>query len=299
MRLFFCTTLLLLVGCFSTAYASILPTFTFTQSANQIVTVSIHGDPESSVELHYGSGASLVATIGWTDSNGNFSAPLSATSYNMGCEQTAYVLVAARPSPTIPWVYPGTACSSIVATPTNISFSRNNVVLSLGQNQIVTVSGTGGYSIGNPNPSIIGASISGSIITLSGLKFGGSNINVCESDGQCALLYVVSLPSSYLASAVPAPICPTSPAPTASTPPVQTPVATVSKYIFSNLLSLNAVGNEVTELQKRLTALGFYSGPITGKFGALTEAAVKALQKANNMAAVGYVGPGTRAILNK
>ena len=45
----------------------------------------------------------------------------------------------------------------------------------------------------------------------------------------------------------------------------------------------------MTQLQKRLTALGFYSGPITGTFGPLTEAAVKKLQKAHGLTQAGYV----------
>lgn len=74
---------------------------------------------------------------------------------------------------------------------------------------------------------------------------------------------------------------------------------TSAGYNFTLFLELDSTGKEVTELQKKLTALKFYSGPITGTFGAQTEAAVKKLQKANGLTAAGYVGPSTRAILNK
>jgi hypothetical protein len=58
-------------------------------------------------------------------------------------------------------------------------------------------------------------------------------------------------------------------------------------------------GTEVSVLQQRLSALGFFnSNYITGYFGNLTELAVKAFQTANNFAAVGVVGPLTRAALN-
>jgi peptidoglycan hydrolase-like protein with peptidoglycan-binding domain len=55
----------------------------------------------------------------------------------------------------------------------------------------------------------------------------------------------------------------------------------------------------VRELQKKLTKLGFYNGPVTGTFGPLTKAAVKKLQKAHKLEQLGSVGPGTRKVLNK
>ena len=73
---------------------------------------------------------------------------------------------------------------------------------------------------------------------------------------------------------------------------------TVSAYRFTRFLEVGMTGADVTVLQKLLTSLGFYNGPVTGKFGALTEAAVKRYQKAHGIDAKGYVGPGTRAALN-
>lgn len=87
-----------------------------------------------------------------------------------------------------------------------------------------------------------------------------------------------------------------------SNPAVQAPTTTTSNtnnYVFTKFLNIGTTGTEVGELQKRLTNLGYYTGPITGKFGPLTEAGVKKLQKANNITQAGYVGPSTRAILNK
>ncbi|MEI6479161.1 MAG: peptidoglycan-binding domain-containing protein, partial [bacterium] len=72
-----------------------------------------------------------------------------------------------------------------------------------------------------------------------------------------------------------------------------------SKYVFSSFLTIDSTGTEVTELQKRLTSLGFFSGPITGYFGPLTKAAVIKFQKAHKITQAGYVGPSTRAILNQ
>src|SRR3989344_343846 len=69
-------------------------------------------------------------------------------------------------------------------------------------------------------------------------------------------------------------------------------------YAFTQALGVGSQGAEVTALQKRLTALGFYSGSATGYYGALTEAAVKRLQTAHSIEAKGNVGPATRVILN-
>jgi peptidoglycan hydrolase-like protein with peptidoglycan-binding domain len=81
------------------------------------------------------------------------------------------------------------------------------------------------------------------------------------------------------------------PAPAPTTP-------SSSAYTFTKLIKLGATGIEVTELQKRLTALGFYNGPLNGTFGPLTVAAVKKLQTAHHITPAGYVGPATRAFLN-
>ena len=70
-------------------------------------------------------------------------------------------------------------------------------------------------------------------------------------------------------------------------------------YQFSTYLVVGSAGKAVTELQTRLTAEGLYSGPITGRFGALTQAAVMAYQAKHGLAKLGVVGPGTRAMLNK
>ena len=73
----------------------------------------------------------------------------------------------------------------------------------------------------------------------------------------------------------------------------------VKTFVFSRFLNIGATGDDVKELQNRLTQESVYSGPITGKFGVLTFAGVKKFQKAHGISQLGYVGPATRAALNK
>ncbi|MEX2033461.1 MAG: peptidoglycan-binding domain-containing protein, partial [Candidatus Colwellbacteria bacterium] len=90
------------------------------------------------------------------------------------------------------------------------------------------------------------------------------------------------------------------PAPTAAT--TTSPVGQVfgvATFQFTQSLRFGSQGNDVTELQKQLTAEGVYSGPITGYFGPLTQAGIKAYQKKYGIDQVGVVGPLTRAQLNK
>ena len=56
-------------------------------------------------------------------------------------------------------------------------------------------------------------------------------------------------------------------------------------------------GQEVKDLQTRLSALGYYSGKIDGEFGPGTKEAVTAFQKANGLEADGIVGEETRTLL--
>ena len=58
-------------------------------------------------------------------------------------------------------------------------------------------------------------------------------------------------------------------------------------------LKLNSQGTKVSQLQTDLKQLGYYYAEITGNFGAKTEAAVKAFQKAKGLTADGVAGPKT------
>ena len=74
-------------------------------------------------------------------------------------------------------------------------------------------------------------------------------------------------------------------------------IATASAPASSSELSLGSRGDTVTELQKTLKTLGYFSSDVTGYFGPITKAAVIAFQKANGIDPLGIVGPKTRAAL--
>ncbi len=78
--------------------------------------------------------------------------------------------------------------------------------------------------------------------------------------------------------------------------PEATPVA--PSYTFNQNLSYGSVGDDVRELQKILFADGYLKVQPTGRFVALTQAAVELYQKAHGINAIGVVGPQTRAALN-
>ncbi|MBD1848753.1 peptidoglycan-binding protein [Leptolyngbya sp. FACHB-711] len=66
-----------------------------------------------------------------------------------------------------------------------------------------------------------------------------------------------------------------------------------------DFLQLNDSGDQVAELQRRLTALGYYSGSASGVFDGATQFAVISFQQANGLTADGVVGAETTAALRR
>lgn len=64
----------------------------------------------------------------------------------------------------------------------------------------------------------------------------------------------------------------------------------------NTLLKEGSSGTAVQQMQTALQNLGYYTGKVTGSFGSLTQEAVKAFQRANNLSADGVAGTST---LNK
>ncbi|MDO8517806.1 MAG: S8 family serine peptidase [bacterium] len=75
--------------------------------------------------------------------------------------------------------------------------------------------------------------------------------------------------------------------------------STSSMLPITHTLAVGWTGPEVSSLQTILKTLGFFSDTVTGYFGSITQKAVTQLQAANNVAAVGIVGPQTRSLLQK
>ncbi len=182
-----------LVFLFSTrADASVIPTLSLSPVDNTSSKVTVYGDPNSLIELHYG--ASNFMTIGSTDPNGNFSTTFGSNTHNLGaCNQTAYVVVNNQQSLMISWSGGGnSACSSNTASTGYPIFSQNNLTLNVGQSISIGLSGNGGYSIAsNSNSNVVAATINGSNINIYANAFGGATLNVCENDGQCSNLLIV------------------------------------------------------------------------------------------------------------
>ena len=69
--------------------------------------------------------------------------------------------------------------------------------------------------------------------------------------------------------------------------------------ISSSVLALQKgnQGSQVTALQQSLTAAGFYTGPVTGYYGSLTQTSVSRFQQAKGLRADGIAGASTLAAL--
>jgi Divergent InlB B-repeat domain/FG-GAP-like repeat/Putative peptidoglycan binding domain len=79
------------------------------------------------------------------------------------------------------------------------------------------------------------------------------------------------------------------------------PVVKINKFIFTEFMISGSTGVEVRQLQLKLQQMGYFppKQKTTGIFGPTTKQAVIKLQKFYKLKpALGYVGPGTRAVLN-
>ena len=79
----------------------------------------------------------------------------------------------------------------------------------------------------------------------------------------------------------------------------QSSASNLSSYRFTRELRYGFRGSDITELQKRLTSEGVYSGLITDYYGPMTRNAVMKYQAKNKIPQVGVVGPMTLSYLNK
>ena len=170
----------------------------------------------------------------------------------------------------------------------NVSLSDSDIKLNIGQSKLISIYGNGGYYISqNSGASSVSANISGSILNVTGITSGGSNISVCIQTDKCTSVYV------YISS---------DKRDNVNISNVKQNTSNTSNIFNRNLyLGITSVGvsdPDVVLLQKRLNKLGFFSGPITGYFGIKTKLAVQEYQKKHKISSIGVVGPSTRLLLN-
>ncbi len=80
--------------------------------------------------------------------------------------------------------------TTTVTTPPTFS-SSNTLSMQAGANQVVTISGAGGFTLSNnSNPSVVGASVVGNNIYVMANSQGGDNLTICDQSNQCSVLYV-------------------------------------------------------------------------------------------------------------
>lgn len=169
-------------GLISSAFPQIAhaatPTLAFAQSGTNSIQISVNGDPNQVVNLYYyqiGSSISnSVGSIGTTNSSGYFSNTLYTGAYNIPAGASVYVVVNGQQSSTATW--PSTSGGSVY-------LSQSNVIMNQGQTTSVSISGGNGnsyYINSNSNSSVVGASVSGSVLTLNAITTGYVTINVCS-----------------------------------------------------------------------------------------------------------------------
>ncbi len=138
--------------------------------------------------------STVVDPIGITDYSGN----LTVTTYlGYGMDQF-YVTVNSQSSDTVS--VGSVNCLYNCGNNGSIWFSPSSPTLNVGQSLAVSISNASYYSnsyyiSSNSNPSVVSASISGTVVNLYGNQSGSASINICQNSGTyCNTLYVVVNP---------------------------------------------------------------------------------------------------------
>ncbi len=91
----------------------------------------------------------------------------------------------------------GGACTQLsalvngVSTSGQLTFSNNNLTLLTGASATISLYGSSGYYISNStNQNVASLTLSGSQVTVSALTAGSANATICQTGGQCSVLYV-------------------------------------------------------------------------------------------------------------
>ena len=91
----------------------------------------------------------------------------------------------------------GGACTSLAVTvnasgsSSTLTFSQNNLSLPVGAAAAVTLSGNGGYYVSNSSSqNVASVQITNNIALVSALAVGNTNVSICQTGGQCSILFV-------------------------------------------------------------------------------------------------------------
>lgn len=176
-------------------------------------------------------------------------------------------------------VLPETNTSSraaIIASPSSVS-------VAVGERAPVLIAGRGIFTaVSNSFQTASTTLDQNTHLSVIGMAEGTATVQVCDGQNNCDYVSVRVTPAR---------------APT--TAPSPNPAPAPSGAAFTHLLTRGSSGAEVLKLQQKLVAQGYLKAKPNGYYGMQTIAAVKKLQKANGVTQTGYVGPGTRAVLNK
>ena len=256
---------------------------------NQTLSITISGGT-APYSLPISSSTHFQASI-----SGNI---LSVTGLGAGSDQIAvcsmsggctWLYLTVNSNGTTTYIPPTTTTTSYGSSTSFLTMSQSNPNLSVGQSTAVTVSGGvgSGYTIAyNTNSSVVSATLGANTLLLSGIRTGDAIVVVCDSSGDCGVV-LVGVGTNNNTTAV------------TTTTGSTTSSSSGVIYKFTQYLTVGSKGTEVSELQKRLTIEGVYTGPVTGTFGPLTETAVKRYQTLHGIIVTGIVGSITRGYLNQ
>ncbi len=171
------------------------PTLTLTPTGDgHTVQINIYGDSNASVILNYTDGAYRSVSLGTTNSNGYLSTTIQNLAYPIPIGSLVYVTTTSNGYTS---TSQSTAWPNYAIGGTGLTFSQNNINLSMGQSVSIVVSGGNGiYTItNNSNPNLVQATTSSNSIILTSPynnQTGSATITVCSTytTSMCGSLYV-------------------------------------------------------------------------------------------------------------
>jgi stress response protein SCP2 len=164
------------------ANAASAATLSLTTVSGDNVRVNVTGEPSRTVRLSFlPSGGIAVTTLilGSTDINGNFVTSISSGGYGIPQGSPAYVTIEGMQSATTLWP---SYSSSLTLSQTNVTIAEGQNITIAGSHSLILVS--------NSMSSVIGAALSGSQITITGLQTGSGVLRLCGANAGCVSLSV-------------------------------------------------------------------------------------------------------------